>query len=243
MLEQANGVRTATRVLPTGAELYRQGDICATCFFVTSGWIALSTLLDDGGCQIVDFAVPGTFLGFPCLSGIPRWHSARCITPVQVVCYPEAQLSRAVIQNAKLAILLYGQAVSQEWRAHDHLVNLGLRSARERIARLLLELYVRLRGHTPNKVEETIHIPLTQCHIGEAVGLTNVHVCRTLHLLREQNVAQFVKYDLKILNPNALVRAAGVSGLPSGVPSALNHLPVWCDDKLCAQLGELVSAA
>jgi CRP-like cAMP-binding protein len=231
-LDEVGGLRTTTRVLPTGAELYRQGETCSISFYVVSGWIALVTLLDDGACQIIDFAVPRTFLGFPFLSSIPRYHSARCITPVQVVCYPEAQLSKAVVRNEKVAIFLCRQAVLQEWRAQDHLVTLGLRSARERIAHLLLELYIRLRGHTPNRAGETIHIPLTQGHIGQAVALTNVHVSRTMRALREQGVAQFVKHDLEILDPNAFVRAAGLSILTADVAPALNQPPASYDDKL-----------
>jgi len=232
VLEEANSLRSVTRVLPTGAELYRQGDSCATCFYVASGWIALSTLLENGACQIVDFAVPGAFLGYPFLSSIPRCHSARCITPVQVLCYSADQLDRVIVQNPKLAMLLCRQAALQEWRAHDHLVNLGLRGARERIAHLLFELYIRLRGHTPNRARETIHIPLSQGHIGQAVGLTNVHVSRTLHALREQGIAQFVKHDLEILDPNAFVRAAGLPDLTPDVivcsvprPRSLFSLP------------------
>ncbi|HVX79016.1 MAG TPA: helix-turn-helix domain-containing protein [Bradyrhizobium sp.] len=100
---------------------------------------------------------------------------------------------------------------------------MGLRSARERIAHLLLELYIRLRGRTPNK-GDVIRIPLTQGHIGQAVGLTGVHVSRTLRTLREQGIAQFVKQDLEILDPNALVRTAGFPDLVPETTLTLDRL-------------------
>jgi CRP/FNR family transcriptional regulator len=51
--------------------------------------------------------------------------------------------------NPRLAVRLHRQITANEGRAHDHLTNLGLRGARERIAHLLLEIYVRLRRRLP----------------------------------------------------------------------------------------------
>lgn len=99
-------------------------------------------------------------------------------------------------------------AVLDASQAHDHLVNLGLRGARERIAHLLLELYVRLRGRFPVAAGETVRLPLTQNHIAQAVGLTGVQVSRTLRILREPGIARFVNRDLEILDPAASMWAA-----------------------------------
>ena len=57
-------LETGARVIPSGSDLYRQGDICSTYYVVLNGWVALSVLLDDGSCQILDFAFPGSVLGF-----------------------------------------------------------------------------------------------------------------------------------------------------------------------------------
>jgi CRP-like cAMP-binding protein len=209
-LETIDDLKSLTRIMPAGSELYRQGEPCDMYFVVLRGWIALSSLLDDGGCQILDFAIPGAFLGFPLGSHAPMYHSARCVTPVQVRSYPRQPLNNAVGRNSHLAFLLCQLAVSDASRAHEHLVNLGLRSAPERVAHLLLELYVRLVGRVPVIGGETVQLPLTQCHIGQAVGLSGVHVCRVLRMLREQGIAQLVNQNLKILNPEALIRIAGL---------------------------------
>jgi CRP/FNR family transcriptional regulator len=191
-------------------------------FVLLSGWIALSVLLDDGECQILDFCVPGAFLGVSQASSTVQpssavqasstvmYHSARCLTAVQVRGYPRKQMDSAIENNAKLASALRRLAAFDAARAHDHLVNLGLRGARERIAHLLLELYARLRGHFPDTAGETVQLPLTQSHIAQAVGLTGVHVSRTLRILREQGIARYVNHDLEILDPDALIRAAGL---------------------------------
>src|SRR5271155_1931415 len=56
-LETITDLEAGARVVPAGSDLYRQGDVCSNYFIVLNGWIALAALLDDGSCQILDFAV------------------------------------------------------------------------------------------------------------------------------------------------------------------------------------------
>ena len=163
-------LETGAQVIPSGSDLYRQGDICSTYYVVLSGWIALSALLDDGSCQILDFALPGAVLGFQSGAGAPMYHSARCLSVVRVYAFPRGKLDTIIESNPRLAVLLCRQIAGDEARAHDHLTNLGLREARERIARLLLEIYVRIRRRLPAEPGEIIQLPLGQ---GSAAGPPN----------------------------------------------------------------------
>jgi CRP-like cAMP-binding protein len=209
-LETITDLEAGARVIPAGSDLYRQGDLCSTYFIVLNGWIALSVLLDDGSCQILDFALPGAVLGFQSAPNAPMYHSARCLSLVRVYAFPRRKLDIIIETNPRLAVLLCRQITANEARAHDHLTNLGLRGARERIAHLLLEIYVRLRRRLPVEPGETIHLPLSQGHIGQALGLTYVHVCRTLQSLREQKIVRLANHKLEIIDPPALMAAAGI---------------------------------
>jgi CRP/FNR family transcriptional regulator len=198
------------QVFPVGADLYRQGDICSAYYILLNGWIALSMLLDDGSCQILDFSLPGAVLGFQSGASAPTYHSARCLSVVRVYGFPQRKLDAIIESNPHLAVSLCRQITADEARAHDHLANLGLRGARERIARLLLEIYVRVRGRLPAEPGEVIQLPLSQNHIGQALGLTYVHVCRTLQILREQKIVRFANHRLEIIDPPALIGASGI---------------------------------
>ena len=204
-------LETGARVVPVGSDLYRQGDICSTYYVLLNGWVALSVLLDDGSCQILDFALPGALLGFQSGPGVPMYHSARCLSVVRIYAFPRSRLDTIIEGNPRLAVLLCRQIAADEARAHDHLTNLGLRGARERIARLLAEIYVRLRHRLPTEPGEIIQLPLSQGHIGQALGLTYVHVCRTLQILREQKIVRFANHKLEIIDPLASVAAAGIA--------------------------------
>lgn len=203
-------LEAGARVFCAGSDLYRQGDFCSAYYILLNGWIALSVLLDDGSCQILDFALPGAVLGFQSGSDAPMYHSARCLSVVRVYPFPRRKLDAIIETNPRLAVLLCRQITADEARAHDHLSNLGVRSARERIARLLLETYVRVRRRLPVEPGETMQLPLSQAHIGQALGLSYVHVCRTLQILRQQKIVRFANHNLEIIDPPALVAAAGI---------------------------------
>ena len=209
-LEAITDLESGARVMAAGSDLYRQGDICSSYFIVLNGWIALSVLLDDGSCQILDFALPGAVLGFQSAPNAPMYHSAHCLSVVRLYAFPRRKLDIIIETNPRLAVLLCRQITANEGRAHDHLTNLGLRSAKARIAHLLLEIYVRLRRRLPAEPGEIIQLPLSQGHIGQALGLTYVHVCRTLQILREQKIVRFANHRLEIIDPTALIAAAGI---------------------------------
>lgn len=198
------------RLFPPGSQLYRQGDVCPRYFLVLQGWVALSSLLADGSTQILDFATPGTLLGFQAASGTASYHSARCITQVEAQTYSRPFVDRRIMTDAQLSSLICRQLTVQETRAHDHIVNLGLRPARERIAHLLIELYLRMHGRLPIQRGETMPLPITQVDIAQAVGLTGVHVSRMLRGLREERVLRLCSHKLEILDPVAFARAAGI---------------------------------
>jgi CRP-like cAMP-binding protein len=93
-------------------------------------------------------------------------------------------------------------AIQREWT-----LNLGQRSAYERIAHLLIELYLRLnnvgRAHNGR-----CDFPLTQNDLADATGLTSVHVNRTLQELRRDNLIELERRQLQILDMPGLMDAA-----------------------------------
>ncbi|WP_240922520.1 Crp/Fnr family transcriptional regulator [Oleiagrimonas sp. C23AA] len=194
--------------LAPGARLYRQGEACAHYFMVLEGWVVQSMVTRDGAVQILDFAVPGHVLGLASATG-PMRHTAQCLTKVRVRAHASAQLPHMLGKDARIGHLLLQAACLNEARAHHRLVHLGLRDARQRVAQLLVDLYVRVTGHAPVRAGDSMVLPLTQRHIAQATGLSGEHVNRTLRRLREQGVLHFTKHRLHVLDPQALWAVAG----------------------------------
>jgi hypothetical protein len=75
---------------------------------------------------------------------------------------------------------------------------------------LLLEQFIRYRKRWPGHRIEEMYLPLTQEHIGDATGLTGVHVNRVLGDFRRDGILEFHYRRLRILDPDKLVDVAGV---------------------------------
>ena len=214
-LAEVESARSSTRVFLPGAYLYHQGESAEECYTILEGWVAQSITLESGAVQIIDFGIKGSFIGLNADSDEMNTHSARCITPVKVCGFSRHKLKHLMATDARLANRVHDLTACHEARANDHLVNVARRDARGRVAHLLRELFYRLYRRLPEGKGEAIALPLTLAHIGDAVGLTNVHVSRVLRSLRESGVLQLRRSQLLVLDPPAFIAAADVErGFP-----------------------------
>lgn len=198
--------------VPAGTDFVRQGDPAAEAFTVLDGWAMRYILLPDGGRQIVDFCLPGDFVGFQAGDGEVHDYSVQAITAVRVCSFARAPLLEGLAGHAEFAFRLACLSHRDQVAAFRHLTSVGRRSARGRIASLLLELFLRVRAQDDRA---WVALPLTQEHIGDALGLTPVHVNRTLRRLREDGVVTLRDHRLTV---HDLERLAGEAGQPMPPP-------------------------
>jgi CRP-like cAMP-binding protein len=176
----------------------------ATVFL--SGFACRSKLLADGRRQIVSYLLPGDCCDLH-VGLLQRMdHAITAITPITVsILSPEAVegLTRPFprITQALRWARLVEEAISREW-----LVNIGQRTAYERMASLLCEVHLRLAavGLVRNGQSE---FPLTQSELAETLGLSSVHVNRTLQELRRDGLIVLSGRKLTIRDLPALAAA------------------------------------
>jgi CRP/FNR family transcriptional regulator len=197
------------RTVQAGTDLIRQGEISKDVYVLVDGWAMLTILLEDGRRQIVEFCLPGAMFGFEPVADAPMPYSAQTITEATLCVLPERELMAFVGQRPEMAVALARTCGRHRMLDFQHLVNIGRRNARERVASLLLELFIRLRLHGANRSVAAVDLPLTQEHIGDALGLTNIHVNRVLRRLREDGIVQLRAHVLEILDPDRLAEEAG----------------------------------
>jgi len=207
-------VKLPPRSLPAGATIYAEKEHCTECFTVLEGWVALTAALEDGRRIVLDFALPGDYFGFQADPRTPRAQSAIAITAVRLCPLPRALMLPLLGADPALAKHLAHLVAMHEARGYDHLINNASRDAHGRVAHLLVELCFRQNHRLPHAPGETIALPLTLAMIGEAVGLTEVHVNRTLRRLREEGVIRLRRGRLLICDPDALIRVSGVEDRP-----------------------------
>jgi CRP/FNR family transcriptional regulator len=188
----AEAFRTEHRTFKPGASIFRQGEDIKEVYTLYDGWVFLYQSLVDGGRQILRFILPGDFFGFQADIGDGvRIHSAQALTAASACVFPSSNILNMVRNHLDLGIRLIWMTAHDEVGAYEQVVSLGRRTARERVAYLLFDLFHRLRFRQQNPDEiHTVDLPLTQELIADACGLTQIHVNRTLKALRNDNVLE-----------------------------------------------------
>lgn len=180
------------RSFQPGHEMIHEGQRNASAFVLADGWACSYKLLPDGERQIVDFQVPGDFLGLRSILFRTSDHSVQAVTPIEAFELLTSDILEAFAQAPRLATAVLWAASRDEAMVVEHLVDLGRRSAEERMAHFLLELGARLA--LVGVGDRTgFDCPLTQYHLADALGLSAVHVNRVLRHLREQGLVIFQK--------------------------------------------------
>ncbi|MCD7058655.1 Crp/Fnr family transcriptional regulator [Pelagibacterium xiamenense] len=180
-----------------------KGAIC----LIEEGFACRHRTLPDGRRQILSFLVPGdlsdlrvfilgrTDSAVSTLSDV----SVSVITPEHLLALTERypRITRALWWST-----LVEESITQEW-----LVNIGQRSALERMAHLLCELYVRLSAVAQVDVY-TFDLPITQSELADTLGLSSVHVNRTLQELRRRELIVFRDHVMELKDVAELKKIA-----------------------------------
>jgi len=201
------------RFVTAGAELFAEGETSDKLYIVLGGWLILHRILEDGRRQILDFALPGAALGYRAQSDAPFTFSAEALTNAEVAVIPLSCVRELLYRGSDCAMTLLNAAHDALLGAFDNLTDVGRRTAREAVANFLLRMDRRIRRTVKATEDGSIPFPLTQEHIGDALGLTAVHVCRTLRVLREDSLVEAGRGRLRIFDKEALAVEAGVYSL------------------------------
>ncbi len=178
----------------------------AAPMFLLSGWACLAHSLRDGRRQIVAFLLPGDGIGFDLLTRSQHAVQAVALTPLR------ARSTQPGFSPASegLSRALAGAAAAQQARLIDQIVRLGRQTAYERMAHLLLELHGRL-AEIGEARGESFHLPIKQEVLADALGLSLVHVNRTLQQMRRDGLIDMRGAQLTLLNRAVLEAASDQS--------------------------------
>lgn len=192
---------------PAGEDLVREGERPTESCLLLSGILCRYKTVFDGRRQILSFHLPGEIPDLQSLYLERMDHSLGAITPVRVgfiahhvidALYKERPTLGAAMWRATLV----DASIFREW-----LAGVGRRSAAQRMAHLFCELCLRMRmlglAH-----DGEFEMPLTQPELADALGLTPVHVSRTLTLLRAEGLVELKERKIAILDWKALAAFA-----------------------------------
>lgn len=184
--------------------LYKENKPTKHIYTLYHGWVLQYKTLPNGKRQVLRIALPGDLLGFQAHLDGPMSHSALALCDAVLCAFTnedKSEMLNSRIDMTKRLIDMHARDTSLQ---QNHLVGVGQKTAEERIAHLCMELFYRVRAIRDDSVSQNIELPLTQEDIGDYVGLTQIHVNRTLKVLREQGLMEIKNKRLYILNENKL---------------------------------------
>ena len=184
--------------------LYHQGDMNHDLLVLREGWVMLTRLSQNGNRQVFRSVLPGELIGFQYHNYAPATYSAIALLDTVVCKIPKQWCATQPELSLNISL-----AVARDMFLTElYLTHITHCNARERIAFMVLELYHRLRDNGLNQ-GYSIQFPLRQEAIADTLGLTAIHVSRTLHAFREEGLLEIQQRELTILNYAALCRLAG----------------------------------
>ena len=184
---------------PAHSTIVHAGRDVRESLLLCKGWLGRVKDLPSGQRQMTELHVPGDFADLHGFTLKSLDHDVVTLTACRIALVPHDRLRKVTADFPHIARLYWTMtnidaAIHREW-----MLSLGRRSALARMAHLFCELLVRLRisGLTDG---DSYDFPLTQVELGECLGLTSVHVNRTLQELRRMNLIQVEGRRATILN-------------------------------------------
>jgi CRP-like cAMP-binding protein len=194
------------RRIRRGATLVRENDRLGELFVLKQGMMMSYVLLDDGSRQILRFMFPGDVLSMSSLTYRCSPETITAMAECVVAPFDRAQLAEIMVAHPRLGAAILAVSQMERVVCTDRLAAIGRTSAKARVAALLLELRDRLREGAP---ESASFVPgVTQEEIGDATGLTAVHVNRMLRQLEEEQLIAREHGRFTLLDEAKLKRAA-----------------------------------
>jgi CRP-like cAMP-binding protein len=201
------GLTTGARACEVNDGYVESKDAADHVLIVVAGIACRCRILADGRRQILAFLFAGDMTNPDRLLVREPGQTIALLVPSEIAVLDRATVSRLEhrpnIHTALGRASLVREATTSEWQ-----VNVGMRTACERLGHLLCEIYTRLEsvGLTDN---HQFKLPLTQLQIADSLALSAVHVNRTLMELRRQKLVEFRDRVVTILDYERLCEMAG----------------------------------
>jgi CRP-like cAMP-binding protein len=202
-------------VVDPRATILQEGTSSTHLFTVLIGWAFRYKMLPDGRRQILNFALPGDFLGLQASMFNEMTHSVEALTSMTLCVFPRERIWELYEHHASLSFDVTWLAAREEQILDSHLLNVGRRNAIERTAYLILHLFMRARD-VGLAGKANLALPITQQHLADTLGMSIVHTNKTLRRLYDRKLISWKSQRLEILDMEALKEIAEWDGESTG---------------------------
>jgi CRP-like cAMP-binding protein len=183
------------------------GDRPSFCCMVVNGFVIRSKAVADGRRQILAFHQPGDVPDLQSLYLHVLDHELSTMSECVLGFIPHAALRNMITSRPLLAEVLWRDTLIDAAIFREWICNVGQRSGISRMAHLILEIYTRLKTIGAAK-DGSFRFPVTQLQLGQAIGMSSVHVNRILQELRAEGLLQIGHSEVVIYDERKLQEVA-----------------------------------
>jgi CRP/FNR family transcriptional regulator len=212
-LEFVEAWRTGTAQAEAGETIIDEQKPNGKLYTLFRGWAFRYKTLSDGRRQILNFLLPGDFIGLQQEFSDGATHGVQAVTDCALSVFPRDGLWDMFKEYPSLGYDITWLCAREESMVDENLLTAGRRNAAERVAMLLLHLHRRLQ-HIGLAQDGGVDFPINQQQIADALGLSLVHTNKTLRRLQQLGLHQISDGRLRLVNPRALLRIADYYEMP-----------------------------
>lgn len=198
-----NSLEDSPTDIKASSLLWEMGDPANEFCTLKSGWAYSYRHLESGDRQILEVFLPGDIIGLREFAFSQRLENVRMISDGVICHFPHKRILDLFQQSLTLTSVLFAISSRQQALLTERLVNLARRSARQKMAHFLHEMYLRLR-QTNNDISAQFRLPLSQEQLADILGLSPVHVSRTFSALSEDGLVFRDRHHVTIPDLKAL---------------------------------------
>lgn len=191
-----------------GELLIQEGQTEASLFTLLTGWAYRFKTLSDGRRQILNFLLPGDFIGVQQKMVAVAAHGVMSLTDAVLCVFQRDALWELHRQSPTMGFNVTWLSAREESLVDEGLLSVGRRSAEGRMSALLILLFNRAAGRQADGGADGVSFPLTQQHMADALGLSLVHTNKTLRKLAQRGLYRIANGRLHILDAAALMNLA-----------------------------------
>lgn len=187
--------------------LWRPRDRLSELFILQSGWACTVRRTEDGERQVIDLLLPGEIIGLREFTFMRHVTEASMITRGMIQPFPHENIVDLIAASTPLAIALFATISRQEALLTERMLVTLHRSARSQVLHFMIETFFRLE-----KLQRVdlafFEFPVSQRLLGQILGLSPVHINRTLKALEQDRVVKKHRAHIEVYDPARLIQEA-----------------------------------
>jgi CRP-like cAMP-binding protein len=177
--------------------IVREREKATHCCVMLSGFSIRHKIVVGGARQIVAIHMAGDMADLQNSMLGTADHSVQMLTKGDVALIPRDAIQQLALERPRIGMAMWKDTLVDGSIFREWIANVGRRDAATRLSHLLCEFALRLKVAGLGK-QTNYELPMTQEQLADAVGLTPVHVNRTLQVLEQRNLISRSKRSVTI---------------------------------------------